>query len=104
MSDLPEWFERSREERNDRSRQQERKRAEELGGRTSAGSGSSWRSPGDVRAEDVLEELKYTTKKSYSLKVSEWMDIKEKALRLGREPRMVIEFPESSLRLIITED
>lgn len=95
-----------RSERNDRSERQERQRASEVGGRRSAGSGSSYRSPGDVRTDDVLEELKFTDKKSFSLKLAQWEDIKAKALKLGREPRMVIEFHrdgERAVRLIIEE-
>lgn len=104
MGDVPAWWGKDRERINDRSRAQERSRAAEVGGRTSAGSGSSWRSPGDVRAEEYLEELKFTDKKSYSLRVTDWNDIKEKALSMGREPRMVIEFPEYDLRLVVTEE
>lgn len=104
MSELPAWFGRDRQERNDRSRRQEERRAEQVGGRTTPGSGSSWRSPGDVRADDVLEELKYTDKGSYTLRIADWFSIKRKALKLGREPRMVIDFPHKQLRLVITEE
>lgn len=104
MSEVPAWWGNERQKRNDRSGKQERDRAKEVGGRASAGSGSSWRSPGDVRAEEYLEELKFTDKKSYSLRVADWEDIKAKALVLGREPKMVIEFPEAGLRLIVTEE
>ena len=91
-----------REDVNSRSKKQELKRAAQIGGRRTAGSGSSYRSPGDVRGDDVLEELKFTDKKAFSLKVSDLLGILVKALNTGREPRMVVDFSEHNIRVVMT--
>lgn len=57
-----------------------------------------------MRAEEVLEELKFTDKQSYSLRVKDWEAIRDKALSLGREPRMVVDFAEHNMRLVIVEE
>lgn len=101
---LPSWFEKDREKQNARSQAQERKRAKETGGRVSAGSGSSWRSPQDNRTDEHMEQIKYTDRASYSLKMSEWEAIREDALRFGREPRLLIDFEKHGIRLLITEE
>jgi hypothetical protein len=106
MGELPSWLNNSKDKlkkQNRRSNRQERARAREVGGRVQAGSGSSWRAAGDVKTEDFLEEMKWTDNKSYGLKVSEWNAIKRKAQSQGRQPRLVIEFPQEGLRLIVEE-
>ncbi len=69
-----------------------------------AGSGTSWRAPGDVKNAEFLEELKYTDKSSFALKVQTWNKIKRHAAMTGREPKMVIDFHQHDLRLIVTEE
>lgn len=103
MSELPGWLSSKAKGRtqNSRSKAQEKKRAEETGGRLSAGSGSSYRSPGDVKSEDYLEEVKYTDKASYSLTVKVLNDIRRKARLTGREPRMVVDYEQHGIRAII---
>lgn len=104
---LPKWWQsgQDRPKQNKRSREQERKRAKETGGKVQKGSGSSWRARGDVRTDDDLEQLKYTDKASYSLKVAEWRQIAMDAASQGREPSLIIEFSEFNLRLkIVAED
>lgn len=103
MAELPPWFNKDRERRNARSRKQEKERAEEIGGRTQAGSGSSWRAPEDIRAEGFLEQLKFTDSKGFRVTVDEWKRIKKNANNAGRLPRMVIEFSEYGITLVITE-
>lgn len=99
---LPNWFDKDRERVNRNVRKQERERAREIGGRPQAGSGCSWRAPGDVKSSEVLEELKLTGKASYRFTLEEWHDIRRKALSQGRDPRFLIEFPDGT-RLIVTE-
>lgn len=99
---VPSWFEKDRERVNRNVRKQERDRAREIGGRPQAGSGCSWRAPGDVKGSEVLEELKQTSARSFTLKVADWYDIRRKALSQGREPRFIIEFGDGT-RLIVTE-
>lgn len=103
MSELPGWMTSKAKGRqqNARSRQQESRRAEEVGGRTSAGSGSSYRSPGDVKSDSHLEELKYTDKKSFSMTVDVLKDIQRKARLTGREPRLVVDFEQHGIRAIV---
>lgn len=101
---LPSWWEKERQDRNRRSRSQETKRAAQKGGRPQAGSGSSWKAPHDVVLPDYLEELKFTDKDSYSINVEYWKRLKLAASRLGREPRMIVDFPKRGVRLIITEE
>lgn len=67
------------------------------------GSGSSWRARGDVKNDTHLIQHKYTDKASFTLKFAEWQKVVEDALRAGKEPAMIIEHPESGLRLVITE-
>ena len=107
MGELPPWFGRDRERQNRRSQRQETKRAKEVGGRPQGGSGSSWRARGDVKTLETLEELKFTTKSSYSLKMLDWRKIRAAALAQGRTPRMVIDLDvdgKDPLRLVVTED
>lgn len=103
MGSLPPWMsdKAAKKKQNKRSRTQERKRADEVGGRPTAGSGSSWRSAGDVSTDDVLEEVKFTDKASYSLKVADLQAIRRKALNTGKEPSFLVEFSEHNMRVII---
>lgn len=101
---LPPWFsdKGDRQRQNKRSKKQEKDRAAEIGGRPTAGSGSSWRSPGDVSTADVLEELKYTDAASFSLKVADIRAIERKATLQGKEPHLLVEFMQHGLRVKIT--
>jgi hypothetical protein len=101
---LPAWWGKDREKRNARSQQQERAIAKRTGGRITPGSGSSHRSPGDVRTppgslpaldpDAFLVEAKYAgedkvgftiTRDMLGLHVS-------RARSVGREPAFAIEF------------
>lgn len=65
---------------------QERRAAEDLGGRVQPGSGAPEFWKGDVRkAGDVNVECKTTSKKSYSLSLSDLEKIKAEALMGGGE-------------------
>ena len=101
---LPSWWNKDGQRQNSRSQKQERKRAKQIGGHTQPGSGSSWRRPQDVVAPDHVESLKYTDKDSFSIKVDDWEQLRADALRVGREPRMVVDFEKRKLRLVIVEE
>ena len=103
MGSLPAWWGRDKQRQNTRSRKQERDYAEEKQGKVQAGSGSSWRRPQDVQEEGFLTQLKFTDKDSFALKASEWKQIREDALRDGREPKLVIEFSKHGITLAISE-
>ena len=90
-----------KKKQNRRSQRQERKVAQDVGGRVQAGSGSSWRARGDVRTPDELLEVKYTDKASRSLKVSELKQIKHDALMAGKTPGMIVDFEQHGIRAII---
>lgn len=101
----PAWWggKAARKRQNGRSRRQERKVARDLGGRVQAGSGSSWRARQDVKTDDEMVQVKYTDKDSFTLRAKEWEGIVADALKNGREPAMIVEFPHRHLRLRITE-
>lgn len=77
-----------------RSKLQEQRIAEDIGGRIQAGSGSSWRAKSDVRDFGKLRiEAKFTSKSSYILKLHDILKIRSEALRGGLELwAMQIEF------------
>lgn len=102
---LPDWWSEKaeRKRQNAQSRKQERDHAKATGGKQQPGSGSSYRAPGDVRGRDTLDELKYTQRGSYSIKLAEWRDVRRKALLLGREPRMIVEFLDTGVVLEIRQ-
>lgn len=77
-----------------RSRLQEKRIAEEVGGRVQAGSGASWRAKSDVRKLGELRvEAKFTSQNEYKLKLADWLKIRDEAISGGLEtPVMQIEF------------
>lgn len=81
-----------------RSKLQERRIAEDVGGRVQAGSGSSWRAKSDVRDLGKLRiEAKFTSKDTYALKLKDLLKIREEALLGGLETwAMQIEFVSGS--------
>lgn len=105
MSDKPHWLggKRDRQKVNRRSARQERERAREVGGTVQPGSGSSWRAPRDVKTVEHLEELKFTDQKGYTIDVREWERLATQAALQGKEPRLIVEFPERGIRLIVEE-
>lgn len=97
---LPIWLD-SRKNNNRRSAEQEKKRAKETGGRTSPGSGSSWRAPQDNKTDETMEQIKFTDKKSFVLKVDELDQVYHDCLRAGRDPQMIVDFERHKKRAII---
>lgn len=105
---LPEWMN-SRKEQNRRSAAQEKSRAAQTGGRTRAGSGSSWRQRHDnLIAGKYLEQVKFTTRRSHSIELDKWEQYRKDCHDAGTEPRYVLDFcaPDGKIlrRLIVTEE
>lgn len=81
--------------RRSRSQQQEQRGAESLGGRVVAGSGAGWITKNDVKTDDRSFELKYTDKKSYSLKIADLLKAEKQALLdSGRSFGFIVGFGE----------
>lgn len=82
--------------RQRRSRQQEQDAADRLDGRRVSGSGSGWITKNDVKTDDLSLEVKYTDKKSYSLKYQDLLKAEKNALLDGgREFAFLIGFGSS---------
>jgi hypothetical protein len=80
------------EERNARSRKQERDWAIRWGGQTTPGSGRGELFKADFRTAKHLIELKYTKAQQFTLKLADLGKIEEHALMEGRDPVYGIEF------------
>lgn len=114
MGSLPPWMEDNSKNRrksvNRRSQKQEKEHAQRTGGKVQAGSGSSWRAPEDVRGPldeeggGFLDQLKSYATGRYRLDANEWIKFRRNAHKDGREPRLIVEFPEHGVRLVITEE
>lgn len=104
MGSLPRWFDKPLQDQNRRSQQHERKLAKETGGRVTAGSGSSWRAPQDVKSDTHLIQHKYTDAKSFTINVErDWLPLVADAVRAGRDPALVINFDSHGKRIVVTE-
>ena len=69
-----------------RSRLQERRIAEDIGGREQPASGASWSAKGDARKTgDLRVEAKFTEKDHYTLKLADLLKIRDEALRGSAE-------------------
>lgn len=79
--------------RRKKSIRQEQRVADRLEGRTTPGSGSGWATKNDVKTSDLSLEIKYTDKKSYSLKRVDLERAERQALMdSGREFAFVVGF------------
>ncbi len=88
-----------------RSKQQERRAAKRLGGRTTAGSGNGWVRKGDVHTDDLLIEYKTTNDKSYRLVEDDLLEAEKQALIAGRDVVFGISFARSTRNwLVIPEE
>lgn len=101
MNSLPSFFD-PRRDRNNRSKKQERERADEIGGRRQSGSGSSHRAPQDVRSDTDLEQLKFTDKDRITILVSDLIKTYADAMVCGREPGYVVNFSKHHIRMVIS--
>lgn len=66
-----------------RSTKQENALGKRIGGRRTPGSGSGWVTKNDVKTSDVSVEVKFTDKKSYSLKEDDLLKAERQALLDG---------------------
>ena len=74
-----------------RSVRQERRIAQDLGGRTTPASGARWGARRDVRSDAWLVEAKTTGQRSYRVEEKDLDFLKRQAYRLGRTPAYVVE-------------
>lgn len=85
-----------------RSRKQELKGAERIGGRRVSGSGSGWATKNDIKNDLVSVEMKYTDKKSFSLRVADLVKAERQALMdSGREFAFMVEFSTAGRTYVI---
>ena len=67
-------------------------------------SGSLWTNKGDIKDDECLIEVKFTQKKSYSLELKTVEKIFEEASKIGRIPKMVIEFLDEKKNPLLSFD
>lgn len=81
------------ERRQRKSKRQEVRAADRLDGRRVSGSGSGWVTKNDVKTDDLSIEIKYTDKKSYSLRYEDLQKAERNALLdSGREFAFLVGF------------
>lgn len=100
----PTWFSDSAKKRrqNRSSARQERTHAQRTGGRTQAGSGSSWRAKGDVVGTQYVDELKETHYESFSITKKIINTLLQAAGQRGLEPRLIIDMHAVGVRAVVT--
>lgn len=88
-----------------RGRRSEEQVAKDIGARKpQPGSGAPWGFKGDVRLRGVVRvQDKETAKKSYSLKVDDWLEIEEQALRAGEVPTVTVNFYKQDVKLAVID-
>ena len=86
-----------------RSRRQEKRTANEGGGRQVIASGALPGRKGDVRLDDWLVECKTTNSQSYRFKKSEWQQHSIDAALTGRKPMFEIDLDGEEL-IVLTRD
>jgi hypothetical protein len=91
MSPTPKYLLRG-EGTREKSKRQEHRIAQELGGKVQKGSGSCPGHKGDVRTYELLIEAKRTDKDSLSIKKSWLKKISKEAMAYGKIPALSIEF------------
>lgn len=87
---------------NAASRAQEHRHARKVGGKVQAGSGSSWRAKGDVKSSEFMDELKFTSRSSFSITNTIINKLLRAAGQSGREPRLIIDFQSLGVRAVVT--
>ena len=83
---------------------EERRLARRRGGAQTGGSGSGWRRRNDVREEGILWEQKTTGKTQYTIKESDWENLRKNATLDGLIPMMHITLGTKKRRLIVIEE
>lgn len=71
---------------------QEKRVAEDLGGRRQPGSGNQWHAKGDVKSPEFLIECKQTDKLSYRLERAVLDKIETEAILAGKQALLQVEF------------
>lgn len=89
---------------SDKSRDQERRLAREIGGSPTPASGAFWSRKGDVRSAAFLVEAKRTDKSSISIKRDVWDKIRREALLDGRIPVLALQIGDRDLAVLDWED
>ena len=90
------------DERKRRSKEQEKRVAKELNGKTQPASGALWAAKADVRSDLFLVECKTTLKDSYRLTFNTWNKVYNEALKDGmRVPVMCIELEGGRTKLAV---
>lgn len=87
--------------KKERSKQQERRSARKVGGRTQPASGALAGRKGDVQSEHFVIECRYTDAAQYIFKLADWDKLRKQAVVRGREPVMEVEFPEHGRKVYI---
>lgn len=75
-----------------RWRKAEERVAKLEGGRTTPATGAMWHSKGDVKTKTKLIQVKSTSKKSFTVKLTDLDAIERQAAAADLEPSFVIEF------------
>lgn len=86
------------------SQKHEKRLAKRLGGTVNAGSGSFWSRKGDVRADGILLEHKYTGKKTYTLKAEDLEKNVMNAVLEGRMPIFGIHMNGKNYMILVEDD
>lgn len=87
-----------------KSRRQEQRAADRMGGRVTPGSGNGWATKNDVKTDDLSVEIKYTDKKSYSLKHEDLKKAERNALMdSGREFAFLVGFGDPNTKRVDDE-
>lgn len=86
-----------------RSIRQEKDAADFYGGKRTPGSGNGWVRKGDVRTDNLMIELKTTTKSSYPLSSRELRELWDQAVLDGRMPVFEIEYANDGVTCVVLD-
>lgn len=86
------------------SKKQEKRIADDLGGRVQPASGSRWGYKRDVRTPEFLVEAKISDSKSVSVVARDLRFLKQQAYQMGKNPAYVVEVRGSSVAILPKED
>jgi hypothetical protein len=92
------------DERIKKSRLQENKGMQRMGGTRTAMSGAGWSRKGDGRTDDHVVEFKRTDKKSISLKESDLLKVEQEAWLDNRIPLLGIQMAGRNYIVMFEED
>lgn len=79
-----------------KSRRQESRTADQVGGRITPGSGNQWHSKGDVQTRELQVENKRTDSGRYTLKAQELRRYRILAMKAGKRFAMQIDLSDDS--------